>query len=82
MAHKRVTSHGSVNIPVAIRRELGIEPRDPVVVEEAGGRIVISPYRNRCVVCGGTEAEGWIRIRGKDICMACAAEAAGKAGRQ
>ena len=33
-AYKKMTSHGSISIPVAMRRELGIEPKDPMVVEE------------------------------------------------
>lgn len=36
-AYKKMTSHGSISIPVAMRRELGIEPRDPMVVEEHQG---------------------------------------------
>ena len=47
-AYKKITSHGSISIPVAMRRELGIEPKDPMVVKEDGGKIVISPYETRC----------------------------------
>ena len=31
-AYKKVTSHGSISIPAAMRRDLGIEPKDPMVV--------------------------------------------------
>ena len=31
-AYKKMTSHGSISIPVAMRRELGIKPRDAVEV--------------------------------------------------
>ena len=30
-AYKKMTSHGSISIPVAMRRELGIEPKDPMI---------------------------------------------------
>lgn len=78
MAYKKVTSHGSISIPVAIRRELGIEPKDPMVVELEGGVIKITPYTPRCIFCGITE--GVERIQGKGICGTCAAEAARKMG--
>ena len=31
--YKKMTSHGSVSIPVAMRRSLDIEARDPLMVE-------------------------------------------------
>ena len=69
-AYKKMTSHGSISIPVAMRRELGIEPKDPMVVEESGGKIVISPYTLRCNFCGTTE--GVNEFHGKGICGECA----------
>ena len=50
-----MTSHGSISIPVAMRRELGIEPKDPMIVEEHQGEIRIKPYTLRCNFCGTTE---------------------------
>lgn len=47
-AYKKMTSHGSISIPVAMRRELGIEPKDPMIVEEHQGEIRIKPYTLRC----------------------------------
>ena len=35
-AYKKTTSHGSISIPVAMRRELGIEGKDPMIVESNG----------------------------------------------
>lgn len=72
-AYKKMTSHGSISIPVAMRRELNIEPKDPMVVEEEEGIIKIRPYALRCGFCGTTEnVKG---IRGKGICHACAEKA-------
>jgi transcriptional pleiotropic regulator of transition state genes len=72
-AYKKMTSHGSINVPVAMRRNLGIEPKDPMVVEEKDGNIVISPYTPRCLFCGTTEIAGL--IGGKGICHSCAEKA-------
>lgn len=76
IAYKKVTSHGSISIPVAMRRGLGIEPHDPMEVEEHGGEIRIRPYIPRCVFCGAVE--GVVRLRGKGVCGECAAGAYGK----
>lgn len=54
-AYKKMTSNGSISIPVAMRRELGIEPKDPMIVEEHQGEIRIKPYTLRCNFCGTTE---------------------------
>lgn len=77
IAYKKVTSHGSISIPVVMRRGLGIEPHDPMEVEEHDGEIRIRPYIPRCVFCG--VADGVVKIRGKGICGACAAAAYGNA---
>lgn len=74
--YKKMTSHGSISIPVAMRRELGIEPKDPMEVEEKGGCIVIRPYTPRCVLCGSTEKV--VTIKDKGICVECATEASKK----
>lgn len=72
-AYKKMTSHGSVSIPVAMRRELGIEPKDPMVIEENGGKIIISPYTLRCSFCGTTEDVR--KLGGRGICISCAERA-------
>lgn len=77
-AYKKVTSHGSISIPVAMRRELGIEPKDSMTVEAANGRIIISPYMPRCIFCGTTE--GVHGFKGKGICVECSRSIMGKIG--
>ena len=71
-AYKKMTSHGSISIPVAMRRELGIEGKDPMIVENNGGKITISPYTPRCLFCGTTEEVR--QFHGKGICQGCAAK--------
>ena len=77
-AYKKMTSHGSISIPVAMRRELGIEPKGPMVVVEHQGEIKIRPYTLRCNFCGVTD--GVQEFHGKGICGACAAKAFQKLG--
>ena len=45
---KRITSHGSVSIPVAIRRSLGIQARDALDVSvNDKGQIILEPHVRR-----------------------------------
>lgn len=78
VAYKKMTSHGSISIPVAMRRELGIEPKDPMVVEDHQGEIRIRPYTPRCIFCGVTD--GVHELHGKGICGTCAAKISEKLG--
>lgn len=73
MNYKKMTSHGSVSIPAAMRRELGMQPKDPVTVEEKDGLIIISPYTIRCSFCGATEDVK--KLNGRGICVSCARKA-------
>ena len=73
MEYKKISSYGSINIPVRMRRSLGIEPKDPMTVEEKGGQIIVTPYVPRCQFCGTTENIGM--IGGKGICLDCARKA-------
>ncbi len=77
-AYKKMTSHGSISIPVAMRRGLGIEPKDPMIVEEQGGAIIIKPYALRCQFCGTTN--GVQQLHGKGICPECCQKAIEKIG--
>lgn len=69
-AYKKMSSHGSICIPAAMRRELGIEPRDPMVIGQENGEIRIRPYILRCCFCGTTEKVAV--MNGKGICCGCA----------
>lgn len=82
MHYKRISSHGSVNIPVQVRRSLGLQPKDVMELEEKGGQIIIRPREIRCVFCG--TSEGVLRLMGRGICPVCigaAQEALEKGGK-
>lgn len=71
--YKKVSSHGSINIPVAMRREIGIQGGDPMEVSLNNGVVTVKPYTPRCVFCGS--AENVRKLSGKGICPECAAKA-------
>lgn len=69
--YKKLSSHGSINIPVAMRRELGLVPKDPMVVStNAEGDIVLKAYVPRCIYCGGQEDIH--KVFGRNVCTGCA----------
>lgn len=71
--YKKLSSHGSINIPVAMRREIGIQGGDPMEVSLDNGMVTVKPYTPRCVFCGSTENVR--KLSGKGICPECAAKA-------
>lgn len=71
--YKKLSSHGSINIPVQMRRALGLQTKDPMEVEESEGAIIIRPYVLRCSFCG--TSENVKKFYGKGICRECAQKA-------
>ena len=48
MEYKRITSKGGVNIPVKLRRSMGMEPRDAIELEvNDRNELVIRAYQAR-----------------------------------
>lgn len=72
-AYKKISSHGAINIPVAMRREIGLMPGDAMEVSQEGGGVMIKPYIQRCIFCGTTEKV--LKLDGKGICPDCAEKA-------
>ncbi|MCM1161516.1 MAG: AbrB/MazE/SpoVT family DNA-binding domain-containing protein [Roseburia sp.] len=72
--YKKVSSHGSINIPVAMRREIGIQGGDPMEVSLNNGMVTVKPYTPRCIFCG-TNEKVVHKLHGKYICVECAIEA-------
>lgn len=75
MEYKRISSKGGLNIPVRLRREMGIEPKDGMELEmNEKNELVVRPYQARCIFCCGQDMI--LKINGKGICLACAEQAA------
>ncbi|MCM1258442.1 MAG: AbrB/MazE/SpoVT family DNA-binding domain-containing protein [Roseburia sp.] len=71
--YKKVSSHGSINIPIAMRREMGIQGGDPMEVSLHNGVVTVEPYMPRCIFC--ETAENVKRMSGKGICPKCVKKA-------
>lgn len=69
--YKKVLSNGSINIPVAMRRDLGMEPKDPMIVSTSeDGDIILKPYVPRCMYCGRQNQVH--KVFGRYVCSECA----------
>ena len=68
---KKIKKSGSINIPIAMRREMGLQPNDVVDVEMKDGAVVLSPVTPRCQFCENNMDE-MTKIFGKYICKDCA----------
>lgn len=73
--YKKLSSHGSINIPIAMRREMGLQGGDPMEVSLRDGVVTVKPYMPRCIFCGTDDADAVHKLHGKFICQGCAAEA-------
>lgn len=71
---KRLTSHGSVNIPRVLRTEVGLEEKDPVeVILDMDNRIIVRPMLPHCIFCG-TMGEHVKLFKNKGVCKDCLAQ--------
>lgn len=73
--YKKISSHGSINIPVAMRREMGLQNGDAMEVSGNGEMVTVKPYRPRCVFCGSMDADDV--FKGRHICSDCRMELKG-----
>ena len=61
---------GRVVIPMEWRRELNINPKDPIEIIKNDNEIIIKKYTSGCYCCGGTK-ENLIEYKGLKICKNC-----------
>lgn len=71
MEYKRITSKGGINVPVKLRRWMGLEPRDAIELDvNEKNELVVRAYQTRCIFCGNQEVI--LKKNGKGICNSCA----------
>lgn len=67
---KKIRKSGSINIPIAMRRDMGLQPDDAVDVVMREGTVVLTPTVPRCQLCENTK--NVTKLFGKYICKDCA----------
>lgn len=66
---RKVDPLGRVVLPIALRREQGIEPKDALEISVDGNDIIVQKYFPGCVFCG--EHKGMSEFKGKIMCRNC-----------
>lgn len=66
---KKIKKSGSVNIPVMIRRDMGIQNGDAVEINVYNGKIELVPAAPRCCLCQGQD--DIFKFSGRYICKSC-----------
>jgi len=61
---------GRIVIPIELRRNLGIEDKDPVEIFVDGEKIILRKYAPGCTFCDSVEDVSY--IYGKPVCTTCA----------
>ena len=64
-----VDALGRVVIPMEIRENLDIKPKDLLDISVEGDKIVLSKPQNKCVFCGGDD--DLVIFEDKKVCKAC-----------
>ncbi len=66
---RKVDDLGRVVLPVELRRNLGIDIKDPLEIYVDGDQVILKKYEPTCIFCG--EAKAVKNYSGKNICPSC-----------
>ena len=66
---RKVDELGRIVIPKELRRNLGIEIKDPLEIYVDGDQVILKKYEPTCLFCG--EGNGVRNFNGKNICPSC-----------
>jgi transcriptional pleiotropic regulator of transition state genes len=66
---RKVDNLGRVVLPIELRRNLGIDIKDPLEIYVDGDTIILKKYEPACIFCGN--AKNVSTIHGKIVCRDC-----------
>ncbi len=72
---RKVDNLGRVVLPIELRRNLGIDLKDPLEIYVDGDTIILKKYEPACIFCGN--AKNVRDVHGKIICQDCIADIKG-----
>lgn len=64
-----VDALGRIVIPMEIRENLDINPKDLLDISVHGNQIVLTKHGNSCIFCDNTE--DLVNFENKKVCMSC-----------
>lgn len=69
---RKVDSLGRIVLPIELRKNFGINIKDPLEIYVEEDAIILKKYSPQCVLCGSSDY--LIVYRGKRICKKCIIE--------
>ena len=69
---RKVDELGRIVLPIALRRTLDINEKDPLEIFVDGGSIILKRYEPACIFCN--DARDIINYKGRNICPNCIKE--------
>ena len=66
---RNVDELGRIELPIELRRTLGIEEKDRIEIFVDGESIILRKYQPACIFCDN--AKDIINYKGKNICPDC-----------
>lgn len=69
---RKVDELGRIVIPIELRRNLGIDLKDPLEIYLDGENIIFKKYEPACIFCGN--ARNMSNYKGKNVCVDCISE--------
>lgn len=69
---RKIDELGRIVLPVELRKQFGIEERDPIEIYVEGDRIILKKKKEACIFCG--KSTGLVSYKDHMVCKACIEE--------
>ena len=66
---RKIDSLGRVVLPIELRRNMGMDVKDPVEIFVQGDRIILRKYQPSCIFCG--KETGLMEFGDYNVCQHC-----------
>lgn len=69
---RRIDELGRLVLPIELRKQFGIEVKDPIEIYVDGDRIILKKKKAACIFCGKTK--DLVEFKDQPVCQTCIAE--------
>ena len=66
---RKVDELGRIVLPIELRKNLGINIKDPLEIYVDGNSVILKKYLPACIFCN--EANDIVQFQGRNICSGC-----------
>jgi len=69
---RKIDELGRIVLPIELRKQFGIEERDPIEIYVEGDRIILKKKKEACIFCG--KNTGLVAYKDHMVCKTCIEE--------